>query len=228
MKLSRDKFDIFLISLGISIILFDIILFVIYNVLRKNKSQTDIKRNKADRPLWISFTLISGTIWILSSLQLYGCLEWYTPSRYLCSFLKQGLQYTFGFYLWIISILYRLIRIFMSCVLLMSRPWRPAMITFLLLSPAIVIFFVSFGYNEMYPASSIPFNEICLQEPSWTILYCVVSSIYLILYMVFAGLDFRFLKKGGVLIWFAGFCLIAAFLFFFLIPPLECMTKSTV
>jgi hypothetical protein len=65
----------------------------------------------------------------------------------------------------------------------------------------------------MYPASSVAFNEICLQDPSWTILYCVISSIYVILYMVFAGLDIRFLKKGKVLIWFAGFCLISAFLF---------------
>lgn len=88
------------------------------------------------------------------------------------------------------------------------------MITFLLILPAVIIFFISFGYNEMYPAAPIPFNEICLQDPSWTILYCVLSGIYLVLYIVFAGLDFRFLRKGGVLIWFAGFSLIAAFIFF--------------
>ena len=201
-----DQFDVALVAMGIGVILMNIILFIIYMILRRRHTNNMLtrKRNKSDRPLWIGATMVGGAFWIIGSLLAYGCFGWLQmeepkapPDSYLCIFVKYGLQYTLGFSIWISSLLYRMVRLWQSSVRFMMRPWRPIMLNLLLVMPWVILAGIAFAYNEMYVDAS----GLYMQDRAWSLTLASFGAAYFLIYIIFIGLCAKLWGRLGRMQW---------------------------
>lgn len=183
--------DVVLVSLGIGLAGCLIILYLIYLLVRILRKDNYI-RSKADRPLWVLLVMISGLSWILTTLFYSGALviepEWYLG----CSLSKFWGQYVFGYTLWSIAVLYRIIQ----------RTWlqrsknkpNAILLIFLLELPFLILAGVEIGLGRCFRDEL----DLCQIEGAWLIaLYCLVV-ILLVIFLTSTVLLARWGGRGNL------------------------------
>lgn len=153
-------------------------------------------QNKADRPFWVLGCLISGTIWMISSLMLAGNFNIYNQdgTKYTCIMLKFVLQYTFGYILWINLIIYRLFRLFMVHAWVV-KPLHAMVVLSILEAPFIIFSIAALSVESSCSGTRDSEKYMtCIQSMDWSIpFYCLALS-YLI---IFLYLTFKVSKITG-------------------------------
>lgn len=141
-------------------------------------------QNKADRPFWVFGCLISGTIWMVSSLLLSGNFNiYYGGSQYMCIMLKVVLQYTFGYILWINLIIYRLCRLFMVHAWTV-KPLHAMIVLSILQAPFIVYSIADLAADSNCSVrSDTESYSTCVPSTDWSIALYTMSFLYLILFV---------------------------------------------
>lgn len=215
-----DFFDSFLITLIAGVCSINLLLFLFYMITRMTEKDDVLARsrsaqNKADRPFWVIGCLISGSIWMISTLMISGDFNIYNNSltSYTCVMLKIVLQYTFGYILWINLIIYRLFRLFMVHAWTV-KPLHAMVVLSILQAPFIIFSIVALvAETNCLPAEDYAGYLTCKQNLDWSVpFYCLALSYLLVFtyftvkvskitgtfkdlkrYIFFCGLSFLFL-----------------------------------
>lgn len=144
-------------------------------------------QNKADRPFWIVGCLVSGSIWMISTLLISGDFNIYSKglSSYACVMLKIVLQYTFGYILWINLIIYRLFRLFMVHAWTV-KPLHAMIVLSILQAPFLVFSIVALiAETNCAPVQDYAGYLTYTQNLDWSIpFYCLALS-YLFVFSYF-------------------------------------------
>lgn len=215
-----DFFDSFLITLIAGVCSINLLLFLFYMITRMTEKDDVLARsrsaqNKADRPFWVIGCLISGSVWMISTLLISGDFNIYDKSftSFTCVMLKIVLQYTFGYILWINLIIYRLFRLFMVHAWTV-KPLHAMVVLSILQAPFIIFSIVALvAETNCLPAEDYAGYLTCTQNLDWSIpFYCLALSYLLVFtyftfkvskitgtfkdlkrYIFFCGLSFLFL-----------------------------------
>lgn len=187
-----DFFDCVLITLISGVCSINLMLFNIYLIsryLERNdvKARSRSAQNKADRPFWVVACLISGTIWMVSTLLLSGDFNIYEQgsSHYLCVVLKVVLQYTFGYILWINLIIYRLFRLFMVHAWVV-KPLHAMVVLSILLSPFLLFSIVALiTETNCVPTEDLVGYLTCTKGLEWSIPFYCLALLYLLVFIYF-------------------------------------------
>lgn len=184
-----DYFDSVLITLITGVCTINLLLFLFYMISRMSEKNDVLARsrssqNKADRPFWVFGCLISGTIWMVSSLLLSGNFNiYYGGSQYFCIMLKVVLQYTFGYILWINLIIYRLCRLFMVHAWTV-KPLHAMIVLSMLQAPFIVYSIADLAADSNCGVrSDMESYSTCVPSMDWSIALYTMSFVYLILFV---------------------------------------------
>lgn len=187
-----DFFDSVLITLIAGVCSINLLLFLLYIISRITERDNLVARsrsaqNKADRPFWIVGCLISGTIWMVTTLILSGDFDIFQSddSHAKCVLLKILMQYTFGYILWINLIIYRLFRLFMVHAWVV-KPLHAMVVLSILQAPFIIFSVAAFATDTTcLPSSDIVGYWTCRQSIEWNVpLYCL-AAIYLFIFVFF-------------------------------------------
>lgn len=221
-----DFFDSVLATLIAGVCSINLLLFLFYMITRMSEKNDVMARsrsaqNKADRPFWVIGCLISGSIWMISTLLISGDFNIYSKglSSYVCVLLKIVLQYTFGYILWINLIIYRLFRLFMVHAWTV-KPLHAMVVLSILQAPFLIFSIVALAAEtNCLPAEDYAGYLTCTQAMDWSIpFYCLALSYVLVFsyftfkvskitgtfkdlkrYIFFCGLSFLFLIFDGSL-----------------------------
>lgn len=184
-----DFFDSVLIALIAGVCTINLLLFIFYMISRMSEENDIMARsrsaqNKADRPFWVFGCLISGTIWMVSSLLLSGNFNiYYGGSQCMCIMLKVVLQYTFGYILWINLIIYRLCRLFMVHAWTV-KPLHAMIVLSILQAPFIVYSIADLAADSNCSVrSDTESYSTCVPSTDWSIALYTMSFLYLILFV---------------------------------------------
>ena len=187
-----DFFDIVLIALIAGVCSINLLLFLFYLISRRSEKNDVLARsrsaqNKADRPFWVIGCLISGAIWMISTLVLSGDFNIYNRgvTQYTCIMLKIVLQYTFGYILWINLIIYRLFRLFMVHAWVV-KPLHAMLVLSILQAPFVIFSIAALATNNNCVArGDFEGYLTCTQSPDWSIPFYCLALIYLIVFLYF-------------------------------------------
>lgn len=184
-----DYFDTVLMTLITGVCTLNLLLFIFYMISRMSEKNDIMARsrsaqNKADRPFWVFGCLISGTIWMVSSLLLSGNFNiYYGGSQYICIMLKVVLQYTFGYILWINLIIYRLCRLFMVHAWTV-KPLHAMIVLSILQAPFIVYSIADLAADSNCSVKrDMEEYSTCVPSMDWSIALYTMSFLYLILFV---------------------------------------------
>ena len=196
-----DFFDSVLATLIAGVCSINLLLFLFYMITRMSEKDDVMARsrsaqNKADRPFWVIGCLISGSIWMISTLLISGDFNIYDKgiSSYACIMLKIVLQYTFGYILWINLIIYRLFRLFMVHAWTV-KPLHAMVVLSILQAPFLVFSIVALvAETDCSPKEDYAGYLTYTQNLDWSIpFYCLALS-YL---FVFSYFTFKVSKITG-------------------------------
>lgn len=199
--LGIDFFDSVLATLIAGVCSINLLLFLFYMITRMSEKNDVMARsrsaqNKADRPFWVIGCLISGSIWMISTLLISGDFNIYSKglSSYVCVLLKIVLQYTFGYILWINLIIYRLFRLFMVHAWTV-KPLHAMVVLSILQAPFLIFSIVALAAEtNCLPAEDYAGYLTCTQAMDWSIpFYCLALSYV----MVFSYFTFKVSKITG-------------------------------
>lgn len=187
-----DFFDSVLAALIAGVCSINLLLFLFYIITRMAENNDVMARsrsaqNKADRPFWIVGCLVSGSIWMISTLLISGDFNIYSKglSSYACVMLKIVLQYTFGYILWINLIIYRLFRLFMVHAWTV-KPLHAMIVLSILQAPFLVFSIVALiAETNCAPVQDYAGYLTYTQNLDWSIpFYCLALS-YLFVFSYF-------------------------------------------
>lgn len=186
-----DFFDSVLITLIAGVCSINLLLFLLYMISRMSEKNDIMARsksaqNKADRPFWVVGCLISGTIWMISTLLLSGGFNIYNSNmtQYTCIMLKIVFQYTFGYILWINLIIYRLFRLFMVHAWVV-KPLHAMVVLSILQAPFVLFSIIALSTDtKCLPMYDSDNYRTCTQSMDWSIPFYCLTSIYLIVFLL--------------------------------------------
>ena len=196
-----DFFDSVLIALIAGVCSINLLLFLFYMISRMTEKNDVVARsrsaqNKADRPFWVVGCLISGSVWMISTLLISGDFSIYEKgvTTYTCVMLKIVLQYTFGYILWINLIIYRLFRLFMVHAWTV-KPFHAMVVLSILQAPFVIFSIVALAADtNCLPTSDYAGYLTCSPNMDWSIpFYCLALSYLL----VFSYFTFKVSKITG-------------------------------
>ena len=208
---SADPVDRILTFAALSAVLVTLAAYLFYLLVRPGFREKYLPC-RADRPLWIGFTIISGTVWLLSSMHLSGAVTAYPRSPLSCIITKYWAQYTLGYIFWISCILYRMIRLYMVMAMV-KYPLHSVAVSAILLGPFIVISLVaSFANNMTLRIHDV--QTFCHQGRVWEAVLHTASAAY---FAVFLYLALRLRRVMGSFSDFRRYIWLCALSFFFFV-----------
>ena len=192
MSSGLDFFDTVLLVFLAFVIGVNVILFMTY-LAGKLASRSDMhteshsSSNKADRPFWIAGCMVSGSVWMASTLLLSGNFDIYGgASSYICILLKGLFQYALGYILWTNLIVYRLFRLYMAHAWT-KKPLHAMIVLGILEAPFLVYVSASMAMNSScYPHADYHDYLTCAQGLDWNIALYTLSFCYLLLFIYLA------------------------------------------
>lgn len=182
MRIGASKFDVALLAVGLGVLCLNVLLFIVYLVMRRFRDSQGSK--KTDRPFWILLLVLSGSLWILGSLQSYGIAQLFPESRWTCACVKYGLQFTAGFVLWQSAIEYRMVRLFVVYTMMAKRQLHAVVVLLILIFPFTVLTAVAIGTSP----PNHPLVGCYLDRRVLITLYSLLAALFTVFMFLLARL----------------------------------------
>ena len=191
-----------------SVLLVNLFLYFIYLILRLKRKKTSLLL-KSDKPFTLFMMILATFLWIVGLLfetqQLYS----FCPSFMICSIQRYWIFF-FGFHLWIICILHRLIRMYQLMVAIKS-PWPSwfswifYLIPIILFNTLACVFHASFAVDSSVLVSSSkslfeeenpPYFVWCTENKYWTVSSDIYTSLIYLTFLILSMSVWEFAKNS--------------------------------
>lgn len=180
LNVRASTFDMYLAVQSIGVVVIFILLYMVYIIVRGVRgTKSGYHRSKADRPLWVLGLVISGSLWLLMATLYTGVLTMTPEDSWACTYILFLGQHA-AFILWIMLVLYKLIRKFWQYRLVGKRPPHALLAIFLPVS----IYWTLLGTLSFFATCSRDSNDLCHVEQNWQWPVYLSLVLYILLFVV--------------------------------------------